>query len=239
MPSVKETQDYFENRAELLQKDNLIDKWAFLNSFISELPDGARILECGSGTGLYTIPLLELGHKVVSVDLSQNCLDQIRNMADNAGYGDNLTTVTGEFIECVDELGGKFDAVTFFKVLHHFPDQGAIKTALVKSYSVLEKDGKILIFEPNGSCPLWEILLRARGKEHWENEKNYRLIREKFFSTVFSQIPKAIWKSSYRYFIPGSIIKRFAFLDIFDRIIVSIPILKSLAGNILFVVEKR
>jgi len=55
--------------------------------------DAHRVLEVGCGSGMETLPLLEDGHEVVCVDISQRMLDVVREKAVRVGVGERLRTV--------------------------------------------------------------------------------------------------------------------------------------------------
>lgn len=82
MPSVEETTRYFDAHADRLRAGRLVDKTEALRDLLFEkLRPASRVMEVGAGTGLYTTRLLADGHRVVAVDLSKSCLDQIRDGA--------------------------------------------------------------------------------------------------------------------------------------------------------------
>lgn len=238
MPSVEETTRYFDAHADRLRADRLVDKNEALRELLFEkLPPASRVIEVGAGTGLYTSRLLADGHRVVAVDLSQSCLDQIHAGVKGTEAADRLETWTGDFLAAASSFdAASFDAVTFIKVLHHFPDGQAIAAALVAAYDLLKPSGKLLIFEPNGSYPLWPPVLLARGYAHWLNERNVLLVRRRFLEGVLSSLPGARYSCRYRFVIPGGVIKRMPALAALDRRICNgdRPWLDRLAVNIAF-----
>jgi SAM-dependent methyltransferase len=51
-----------------------------------------RLLEIGCGSGMETLPLLQAGHEIVAVDISEQMLATVRMKADQAGLADRLQT---------------------------------------------------------------------------------------------------------------------------------------------------
>jgi len=51
-----------------------------------------HLLEIGCGTGLETLPLLEAGHEILCVDISERMLEIVRSKARAAGVGERLRT---------------------------------------------------------------------------------------------------------------------------------------------------
>lgn len=248
MPSVEETTRYFEEHAGRLRADRLVDKSSALKEILFDrIAPRSRVLEVGAGTGLYTLPLLDAGHHVTAVDLSESCLEQIRGRVQGGGHEGQLTTRAGEFGAVAHELApGTLDAVVFIKVLHHFASKDAIRSALHDAYRLLAPGGKILIFEPNGSYPLWPAVLLARGVDYFKNEKNVFLIRRRFFESVLDELPGARHSCRYRFVVPGGIVKRAPLLGKVDRWLCREDhqpfggrfLLDKLAVNIAFEAEK-
>jgi SAM-dependent methyltransferase len=232
------TQRYFDARSGELTPDRLVSKWKAIAPMLQTVPAGARILECGAGTGLYTLPLLAHGFHVTAIDFSSASLAAIQAQASASALDRNLTLLHGEFCEVAGKLEDSFHVVLFAKTLHHFPDRLAIHEALRVGYSRLNPGGILLGFEPNGDCFLWAVVFLARGLEHWKQEKNTFLIRRRFLERVFRDLDGAesvIW---FRYFIPGSVIARAPWLDGLDRLFSRAPVLRLFSGNLLFRVRR-
>lgn len=78
------------------------------------------ILDLGAGEGSVTLPFLELGAKVIAVDISQRQLDTLREKC--RGYADRLEIRCGDINEILNDPNVKFDVVAVNSFLHHIPD---------------------------------------------------------------------------------------------------------------------
>lgn len=239
MPSADETERYFDENAEALRRGALVDKWVALAPLFEGVKHGATVVECGAGTGLYTIPLANAGYSMLAVDLSTSSLAELRDASDRAGVGDLVQCLPGDFRAVVPTLTTPPDVVTFIKVLHHFPDHDAMSEAVEAAWKTLRPGGRIVMFEPNGTSPMWPVVFTIRGRKVWNAERNTFLIRARFFDRLFRGLDKNKTARGYRYLIPGTLATRSPLLDRLDRALVSVPGLRALAANVWYVVEKR
>ncbi|WP_203695891.1 class I SAM-dependent methyltransferase [Streptomyces rubrogriseus] len=97
------------------------------------VPEGARILELGSGVGRMTHPLLERGFEVTAVDESAEMLERVRG----------ARTVCSP-IEDLD-LGERFDAVILASFLVHAGDVEVRRGLLRSCARHVAEDGCVLI----------------------------------------------------------------------------------------------
>ncbi|MFF0586610.1 class I SAM-dependent methyltransferase [Streptomyces sp. NPDC003781] len=97
------------------------------------VPEGARILELGSGVGRMTPPLLERGYAVTAVDESAEMLERVRG----------ARTICSP-IEDLD-LGERFDVVMLASFLVHTGDVEVRRGLLRTCARHVEEDGCVLI----------------------------------------------------------------------------------------------
>ncbi len=239
MPTADETARYFDENAVALRRAGLVDKWSALAPLFAGVPAGASVVECGAGTGLYTLPLARAGYSMMAVDLSASSLGELRDAADREGVGGLVECLPGDFRTVARELDEPVDVVTFIKVLHHFPDHDAMRDAIASAWAALRPGGRLVLFEPNGTSPMWPVVFAARGRTFWRAERNTFLIHARFFDRVFAALPGNTTTRGYRYLIPGTIATRTPFLDRADRALVTVPGLRALSANLWYVVEKR
>ncbi len=96
-----------------------------------------RLLEVGCGSGMETLPLLELGHEVTAVDISERMLATVRHKAEGAGVAARLTTRElaardlGRLL--ATEGPASFDAAySTYGALNCEPDLGPVATSLAE-----------------------------------------------------------------------------------------------------------
>ncbi len=101
------------------------------------LRDAHRLLEIGCGSGMETLPLLELGHEVTAVDISGRMLDVVRHKAEASGVAERLTTreLAARDLDGLKTPGGDgaFDgAYSTYGALNCEPDLSRIPTSLAR-----------------------------------------------------------------------------------------------------------
>jgi ubiquinone/menaquinone biosynthesis C-methylase UbiE len=75
----------------------------------------ASVLDLGGGSGVFAVPLAELGHRVTVVDTSPDALATLQRRAAEAGVGDRVTAVSGD----VDGLPAGIAGESYDLVLCH------------------------------------------------------------------------------------------------------------------------
>ncbi|WP_026413138.1 class I SAM-dependent methyltransferase [Actinomadura oligospora] len=101
------------------------------------LPDGASVLELGSGTGRVTVPLVARGHPVTAVDASADMLAHIPS---------GIRTVLSGIEELA--LDERFDCVLLMSFLVNYGDRDALLASCGRHVS---PGGRVLIQrEPTG-----------------------------------------------------------------------------------------
>lgn len=188
-----------------------VDKWGAIKKFLDSVPKLGKILECGSGTGMYTIKMLQQGFHVTAVDISGKALDIIRELASDNELEKNLITAESDFKDFAANTSESFDVVTYFKTLHHFADLKSIEEAINLGYKLLKPNGFLFGLEPNGNCPFWRPALILRGRHNkakesvWEAEKGLLMITERNLSRIFQNLHNAHWEFHWPYVIPAYI----------------------------------
>lgn len=138
------------------------------------------VIDFGSGNGRLSIPLLQAGFTVYSVDISTTSLKRLTAVAKRMGCDKKLKTST--------HLPHKrVDAVVGADILHHIH----IDEELKNIKKILKKKGHILFSEPNILNPAWVIFISLFLD--WKVEKrvifcNYfslrKVLKHNFFSTI-------------------------------------------------------
>lgn len=101
-----------------------------------------KILDLGAGEGSVTLPFLELGAKVVAVDISKNQLDKLKSKCEN--FGDMLEVRCEDINDTLKDKCEKYDIIVFNSFLHHVPDyMGMIR----ETTKLLTQNGQIFSFQ--------------------------------------------------------------------------------------------
>jgi 2-polyprenyl-3-methyl-5-hydroxy-6-metoxy-1,4-benzoquinol methylase len=104
-----------------------------LRKMMSELPDNSLIMDAPSGTGRLAETLLEMGHRVVGVDISPEMLEVAKKKLKR--FGDRYQTINSD-VHGLNLEKESFDAVICARVLMHFPLEEQISfLSTVSSYS--------------------------------------------------------------------------------------------------------
>jgi len=98
-------------------------------------------LEIGSGTGYFSLNLLQLGTiaRLTATDISPGMLDRLARTADGLGVGEGVSTAVTEAEELPFE-DESFDIVFGHAVLHHIPD---LERAFSEFLRVLRPGGAV------------------------------------------------------------------------------------------------
>lgn len=149
-----------------------------------------RSLEIGSGTGYFTLNLLQAGviKKATCSDISPGMIEALRSNADMLGLAVETVQTGAERLPFKDE---NFDLVFGHAVLHHIPD---IERALGEFRRVLRPGGTVVFCGepsrlgdrlarlPKGgatlAAPLWRALVRAdRSQNDHAGDEDHELER--------------------------------------------------------------
>ncbi len=100
------------------------------------------VLDLGAGEGSVTLPFLELGAKVVAVDISDSQLNALKRKCER--FGDLLEVRCEDFSETLRERNNKYDLIVVNSFLHHVPDYlGMIRDAV----ALLNPHGQFFSFQ--------------------------------------------------------------------------------------------
>ena len=142
-------------------------------------------LEIGSGTGYFSLNLLQLGtiRRLTATDISPGMLRRLAETADALGVEVETVATEAEHLPFEDE---SFDLVFGHAVLHHIPD---LQRAFAEFRRVLRPGGMIAFAgEPSRygdrlaavpkragliAAPAWRGLVRARQREIPEAEQSH------------------------------------------------------------------
>lgn len=120
---------------------------------VAGVAPSSSILEIGSGTGKFTLPMSRMGYDITANDLSPKLLGQLSSASDA-----KIRTLCCDVHDITHHSDTKYDAVIGFFVLHHLIDFSHIFHALKQQ---LKPGGRIAFCEPVAVNPLYylQILL--------------------------------------------------------------------------------
>jgi len=105
----------------------------------TEIP---KVLDLGAGEGSVTLSFLELGAKVVAVDISDSQIDALKTKCKH--FGEMLEVRCEDINDTLIDKSEKYDIIVVNSFLHHVPDYlGMIREAV----TVLNPQGQFFSFQ--------------------------------------------------------------------------------------------
>lgn len=102
---------------------------AQLDLIQSYVQQGGRILDIGSGTGTYAIPLAQLGYDVVALDYDQSMIDRLRDKAEALEL--HIDSFARDMMGLDDLIEDEYDGVLCIgNTLPHLKDMDEVKAFL-------------------------------------------------------------------------------------------------------------
>jgi ubiquinone/menaquinone biosynthesis C-methylase UbiE len=127
----------------------------YYEPFLTEhVPEAARVLELGCGTGVYTRWLLDRGCTVVAMDISPNILEQARRRCPEGTFYAGDCEDPASALPA-DLQAGVFDAIVGVNTFSYYPNKGP---ALANYRALLKPGGRIVLIDMNGRCPFYRIM---------------------------------------------------------------------------------
>ncbi len=161
------------------------DNWAEVNAFATALPERARVLDAGSGTGTPVARhLSQAGHSVVGIDISEEMLATARRNAPEATFQRmNMTAI--DFSE------GSFDGVISCYAIIHVPREHHGR--IFESFRRILKPGGVVL--ASVASWAWEEFADYMGVDmfwsHFNPDESQALIRACGFDIEFARDVKA------------------------------------------------
>ena len=101
-----------------------------------------KVLDLGAGEGSVTLPFLELGARVVAVDISNSRLAALKSKCEH--FGPRLEVRCEDINDTLKDKGEKYDIIVVNAFLHHVPDYlGMIREAV----TLLNPHGQFFSFQ--------------------------------------------------------------------------------------------
>ncbi len=128
------------------------DRWA-----------GKRVLEVGCGIGTDSINFARAGAHLTAVDLSSESLQIARQRAEVMGVADRIEFVQANAEELTSTVGGTYDLVYSFGVVHHTPHP---ERALEQIRALVAPSGtlKLMVYHRHSWKVFWIIVTKGYGR---------------------------------------------------------------------------
>jgi Methylase involved in ubiquinone/menaquinone biosynthesis len=178
----------YEDIGEVYSGGSVISQMKLYDNFktvADQIGDGI-LLDLACGDGLYTVPLLKNGVKVIAMDISDKMLSLLHRRAENAGVDtSNLITCRANALDIPIE-NESVDAVIANSMLHLISKPEVVVNEI---YRVLKKGGKFLTFEDKPSNDMHKKNRPLLSEtEIADNKKNTEMMN--YIHTEYFQILK-------------------------------------------------
>lgn len=154
-----------------------------------------KVLDIGTGPGLFPIILGRDGHEVTAIDYSDGMLAMARKNCEEAGVPCDIRKMDAQHLEFEDE---SFDLIVSRKVLWNLPDPvGSYREWL----RVLKPDGKMILFDANWWLHFYDTEYKqlqekrmAELKEKFGNEEALKEPGANYPHTYQGADPRILWE---------------------------------------------
>ena len=155
----------------------LLKKWILPIMDGTELEQGARVLECGIGSGKWSAAFALLNCEVYAMDFCEEILEMAKSNFPNI----KMKYVLKDAREMT--YRNKFDLITSEGVFEHFLDDEERSLVLSNWYKALKKGGYLLVIIPNESKEKGELSFTVEGLK--KEVENSGFTTQKTFSNSF------------------------------------------------------
>lgn len=117
----------------------------FVELVSSHTPSKGTILDLAAGTGEVSIPLLEKGYEVTSLDGSQGMLEQLKQKAEAKGLHADTTVQRLESIS----LDNSYDTICIRQAINYYMGMKTLTGGIRQIASLLKPTGSLIFNAPN------------------------------------------------------------------------------------------
>ncbi len=147
----------------------------------SLLISGSRILDIGSGTGTYSIPLARLGYRMVALDNDQDMIERLREKA--KAHNLDIESFARDMMGLDDLIEDKYDGILCIgNTLPHLSSISEVQAFLKVVFNKLDTDGILILQTVNYDRIYKENITSLPLIDRPENgirfERSYRLLDE-------------------------------------------------------------
>jgi 2-polyprenyl-3-methyl-5-hydroxy-6-metoxy-1,4-benzoquinol methylase len=112
-------------------------------SFFQNLEAGQTVLDVGFGQGRYAIPLAQMGHRVIGIDLSSIGIEQLKTAA--ASQHLNIDAEVADL--CTYSPTERLDIILFDRTLHMITNTIDRENAFSKYLDFIQPQGQIVLID--------------------------------------------------------------------------------------------
>lgn len=188
---------------------------------------GARILEIGCGTGMFTEMFARTGAEIVAVDISGELLAKARARGLPA---DRVRFLEKPFEEC--EVEGPFDAVVGSSVLHHLD----VGKSLARIHALLKPGGVMVFAEPNLLNPQVFIERKCTFLRPWlsyVSPDEIAIVRWRLAKAIRHSGFDEVEIAPFDWLHPSTPSRLIAAVSAAGRLLERLPVLREFSGSVL------
>lgn len=157
------------------------DNWAEVKAFTANLPNGARVLDAGSGTGMPVADfLIKSGFEVVGIDISSGMVETARKNVPKASFQQMDMTR-------LDFPPESFDGVISTYAVIHIPRE--LHAGIFRTFHSILKSGGVMLVSVASWA--WEEFADYMGVDmfwsHYDPDKSQSLITAAGFEIEFAR----------------------------------------------------
>ncbi len=119
------------------------EKQEWIKALREIVPEGAKVLDVGCGTGFLTLLLAEMGHTVKGLDISEGMQADAKRKVKEQGLEERVSFTIGD-AEKLDEPENEYDVVINRHLLWTLPHPGEAIDSWIK---VVKPGGKVIIID--------------------------------------------------------------------------------------------
>lgn len=157
------------------------DNWAEVKAFVSKLPEGARVLDAGSGTGMPVADfLVKSGFEIVGIDISSGMVEAARRNVPVATFHQKDMTK-------LDLPPKSFDGIISTYAIIHIPRE--LHAGIFRSFNSILKPGGVMLVSVASWA--WEEFADYMGVDmfwsHYDPDTSQSLITAAGFDIEFGR----------------------------------------------------
>jgi ubiquinone/menaquinone biosynthesis C-methylase UbiE len=175
-------QNYWNKRSDSYSRSNIEElnnfkRDAWLKILLENAPkkEKLRVLDVGTGPGLFAILMTLAGHDVTAVDVSNGMLDNARQNAKQFELDINFVQIDGFKLPFND---GSFDLIVSRNVVWNIEQP---KEAMKEWKRLLSKDGNLVYFDANWYLYLFDE--KQREEVEYDRKQMEAVYKEKYEET--------------------------------------------------------